>query len=191
MIKAVILAGIAGLATAQVAAANELESAMRAYLEDEIVNWASSDAIVSAVAAQNRVTSDYDQAQIDAMDIAWRGELGGSQTPTITPVVTGRTADFLREQVAASGGRITEIFLMDARGLNVAASDITSDYWQGDEEKFTETYPRGSSAFHFSEIELDESTQRYQAQISMTISDPSTGQPIGAMTVGVDAGSLM
>jgi len=191
MMKAVVIAGMSGLATAQVVTANEYEPALRTYLESEIVNWASSDVIISAITAQNQVTSGYTQARVEAMDTAWRSELGGAETPTITPVVTGRAADFLREQVSASGGRITEIFLMDARGLNVAASDITSDYWQGDEAKFSETFARGGSALHFSEIELDESTQRYQAQISLTITDPATGQPIGAMTVGIDADALM
>ncbi len=80
---------------------------------------------------------------------------------------------------------------MDAHGLNVAASDVTSDFWQGDEEKFTETYGRGSGSVHFSEVEFDESTQRYQAQISLTIMDPTTNQPIGAMTIGIDPEALM
>jgi hypothetical protein len=55
---------------------------------------------------------------------------------------------------------------------------MTSDMWQGDEEKFTETYSIGPGAVHFSEVELDESTQRYQAQISLTIVDPETGDPL-------------
>lgn len=49
----------------------------------------------------------------------------------------------------------------------------------------------GADAVHFSEIEFDESSQSYQAQISMTISDPATGAPIGAMTVGINADALM
>ena len=171
--------------------ANEYEPAMRAYLEGDIVNWATSDAIIAAISAQNQQTSGYDQSRIDEMDAAWRSEVGEPDSPTIAPVITGQTADFLRAQVAASAGRITEIFVMDARGLNVAASDVTSDYWQGDEAKFTETFARGASAFHFSEVEFDESTQRYQAQISITITDPATGQPIGAMTVGIDAEALL
>ena len=191
MTRELMFAALAGLVFANAAAANDYEPAMRAYLEGEIVGWASSDTIITAISAQNLVTSGYDQVRIDALDSAWRGEVGASDTPTITPVVTGQTAEFLREHVAASGGRITEIFVMDARGLNVAASDVTSDYWQGDEAKFTETFARGVNAFHFSDVELDESTQRYQAQISITITDPETGQPIGAMTVGIDADALM
>ena len=80
---------------------------------------------------------------------------------------------------------------MDAQGLNVAASGLTSDYWQGDEAKFTETYGKGAGAVHFGEVEFDESSQTYQAQISVTVTDPATGQPIGAITVGVDAAHLM
>ena len=90
-----------------------------------------------------------------------------------------------------SGDAITEIFVTDARGLNVAASDLTSDYWQGDEEKHSETYAQGTGGFYISEVELDDSTQRYQAQVSFTLVDPATGQAIGAVTVGVDAESPM
>jgi hypothetical protein len=128
---------------------------------------------------------------IDTLDTQWRGEVGSSDTPTITPVLSGAAADFLRQQVEASEGRITEVFIMDARGLNVAASAVTSDYWQGDEAKFSETYGRGADAIHFGDIEFDESTETYQGQISITIMDPATGQAIGAMTVGVDAEALM
>ena len=80
---------------------------------------------------------------------------------------------------------------MDALGLNVAASDTTSDYWQGDEAKFTETYGVGPDATHLGDIELDESSQSYQGQISMTIVDPATGSAIGAITVGVNADALL
>ena len=86
---------------------------------------------------------------------------------------------------------ITEVIVMDAKGLNVAASGATSDYWQGDEAKYQETYPKGPGAVHFGEVEFDESSQTYQAQISITVTDPDTGRPIGAMTVGVDAEVLL
>lgn len=171
--------------------ANEFTEAMQSYLDDEIRSWATSGPIVSAINAQNASTENFDQSMIDELDARWRSEVGASDTPTITPVLSGEAADFLRQQVEAAGGRITEVFIMDARGLNVAASSVTSDYWQGDEAKFSETYVRGADAVHLGEIEFDESTETYQGQISLTIVDPATGQPIGAMTVGVDAEALM
>ena len=66
----------------------------------------------------------------------------------ITPVVTNAVSDFLRSQVNAAGGTIAEVFVMDDHGLIVGASGITSDYWQGDEEKFSQTYAKGAGAMH-------------------------------------------
>jgi hypothetical protein len=176
---------------AQGALAVDYRTSMESYLDTRIAGWAQDPVIVAAIRAQNALTADYDQPRIDALDAAWRDEVGTAQTPTIAPVLTGDAADFLRARVADAGGAITEIFIMDAQGLNVAASSVTSDYWQGDEAKFRMTYPEGADAMHFSEIEFDESSQSYQAQISLTISDPKTGEPIGAMTVGVMADALM
>ena len=91
--------------------------------------------------------------------------------------------------VAARDGAVglfTEIFAMDDKGLNVAASDVTSDYWQGDEAKWKSTYAVGAGAVHISEVEFDESSQSYQAQVSVTVVDPDSGAPIGALTVGVN-----
>lgn len=179
------------LASTVAAQANDFAPAMQDYLDREIRSWAMSEPIVTAINSQNMTTESYDQAMIDRLDRQWRAEVGGSDTPTITPVLSSAAADFLRGQVEAAGGRITEVFIMDARGLNVASSAVTSDYWQGDEAKFSETYMRGSDAIHLGDIEFDESTETYQGQISLTIVDPSTGKAIGAMTVGVDAEALM
>ncbi len=183
---AALISGLAGAAHA-----NEFAPAMQDFLENEIRSWANAAPIVSAINAQNEATATYDQSMIDELDARWRSEVGASDTPTITPVLVGEAAEFLRQQVENAGGRITEVFIMDAQGLNVAASSVTSDYWQGDEAKFSETYTRGADAVHLGEVEFDESTATYQGQISLTVVDPTTGQPIGAMTVGVDAEALL
>lgn len=172
------------------AAANEFEPQLRAYLENSIVGWASDAAIVDAVEAQNQRNAAMDQTQIDALDLTWRGEIGASATPTIDAVLNNASSDFLRRQVEASGGVITEVFTVDMHGLNVAASAVTSDYWQGDEDKYSQTYAKGAGAVHIGDVEFDESTQTYQAQVSLTLVDPATGQPIGAMTVGLNADAL-
>ena len=84
----------------------------------------------------------------------------------------------------------TEIFAMDDKGLNVAQSDVTSDYWQGDEDKWQQTYLVGAGAVHISEVELDDSTQTYQSQVSVTVVDPETNAPIGAITFGINVDAL-
>ena len=173
------------------AAASEYTPAMQSYLENNIRNWVQSPVLVEAIASQNSQTQGFDQAAIDAMDTRWRAEVGTPDSAFTDQVLNNSAADFLREQVEKSGGRITEVFIMDAQGLNVAASSPTSDMWQGDEAKFQMTYSVGTDASHFGAVELDESSRRYQAQISLTIVDPDTGAAIGAMTVGIDAEALM
>lgn len=186
-----LVSGAVGTMLATAAIADEFGPAMENFYRSEIGGLTGAQVLVDAINAQNRTTAGYDQARIDALDQAWRAEVGASSSPTIDPVLQNAAADYLRGQVEAFGGRITEIFIMDAQGLNVAASDVTSDFWQGDEEKFSETYPKGPNAVHLSDVELDDSTQRYQGQISVTITDPATGEAIGAMTIGVDAEALM
>jgi hypothetical protein len=82
----------------------------------------------------------------------------------------------------------TEIFVMDNKGLNVGQSDVTSDYWQGDEAKWQKTYQVGPDAIHVSDVEQDESSQVFQAQVSVPVVDG--GQVIGAVTVGVNVDAL-
>ena len=80
---------------------------------------------------------------------------------------------------------------MDNKGFNVGQSDPTSDYWQGDEDKWQKTYLAGPYAMFIDEIEMDESTQTFQSQLSLSIADPDTGQVIGVVTVGVDVDLLL
>ena len=101
--------------------ANDYRSAMQDFHNETLAGWVGNKMIVSAINDQNTVTNGYDLAQIEGLDLAWRAEIGEAATPTISPVLNNATSDFLREKVAASGGTITEVFMMDAKGLNVAA----------------------------------------------------------------------
>jgi len=173
--------------TALPAHSAELESRLKAYAETEVAAWVQDPVLIDAILAANSARSALTPEGVQALDLAWRAEVGAAQTPTITPVLESPASDFLRAKVQAATGTITEVFVMDALGLNVAASGITSDFWQGDEEKFSATFPAGPGAVHLGPVELDESTQVYQAQVSMTVTDPASGQAIGAITVALNA----
>ncbi|MAC78254.1 MAG: hypothetical protein CML66_09340 [Rhodobacteraceae bacterium] len=173
------------------ASADDFTPMLQDFLDTEIRTWSDDPILVTAIMAQNARHDGITADQIDALDRAWRAEIGQADTPTITPVIDNSAADFLRRHVESGGGAIAEIFIMDAHGLNVAATAPTSDMWQGDEAKFTETYPKGPDATHFSEVEFDESSQTFVGQISIPIVNRETGEVVGAMTVGVNAETLM
>lgn len=184
---------IAGLALAVLAApvmANDYEPSMRDYLESDVLLWAFDPTLIDAVRAQNTRLGNLSQSRIDELDLDWRAQVGTSHHPLVDEVLNSPAADFLSAQVEESAGVISEVFIMDAKGLNVAASSATSDYWQGDEAKFTDTYGVGSGAVHVGDVEFDESVQAYLGQISISLTDPDTQEVIGAITVGLNAEML-
>jgi hypothetical protein len=79
---------------------------------------------------------------------------------------------------------------MDDKGLNVGQSDVTSDYWQGDEPKWQKTFKVGPDTVFVDKVEKDESSEQLQIQVSVSIKDPETGKVIGAVTLGINVDQL-
>ncbi|MCZ6859791.1 MAG: hypothetical protein O7I42_05875 [Alphaproteobacteria bacterium] len=187
-----ILGGLTGvlLATAAYAAAPH-EAPMRDFASNTVANWISNPMVVEAIKAQNIKHASLSQDQIDKLDKQWRAETGNSDRPLIEEVLAKALSKFLAEAKGGTQGLVTEVFVMDNKGLNVGQSDVTSDYWQGDEAKWKKTFLAGPDAMFIDEVEQDESTQTFQSQLSMSIVDPATGNVIGAITVGVNIDALM
>lgn len=160
-----------------------------AYITAHVKPWISDPVIVEAVKAQNAANARLDQAGIGTLDQTWRAEVESELHPMIDRVLASPLSAFLREKQDESDGSITEIFVTDALGLNVGQSEVTSDYWQGDEDKFIRTFGAGSAQIFVDMAERDESTQMLQSQATMIVTD-ETGNPIGTITVGVNLDQL-
>ena len=171
------------------AAAVDIDAVARDYVATRAAEWMANPALLTAIEAGNAAHAGLDAAAILALDGAWRAEIGQPAQPTIQPVLENPASDALRAIIHSAGGTIAEIFVMDNRGLNVAMADTTSDYWQGDEAKFAETFPLGAGAIHAGEVDFDESSQAFEIQISFTFTD-AAGAPVGAMTVALNAEAL-
>ncbi|WP_321344194.1 hypothetical protein [Breoghania sp.] len=158
-------------------------SGLRAILKDEVIQI--------SVKAQNKRLAGVDQARIDELDKEWRAqtESDGKQ-PMIARVMSNPTSSQLSRIQAGSLGLYSEMFVIDAQGLNVGQSSITSDYWQGDEAKFQKTYPLGAEAVFVDEPEWNAATKTWRTQVNMTIADTDTGKPIGAATIEVNLTEL-
>jgi hypothetical protein len=169
----------------------EIEAAARQYVSDSANAWLESPEIVDAINEQNQSNADLAQAGIDKLDKTWRQEAVTGSGPMIDKVLGNSLSNYLVGVQTESSGLITEVFVMDNKGLNVGQSGVTSDYWQGDESKWQKTYAVGPFAVEVGEVELDESSQRFQVQVSVTIVDPANGKAIGAITIGLDAEGLL
>jgi hypothetical protein len=113
-------------------------------------------------------------------------------------MATAGVADFMKALIDSPAGKhlaawkasrayVSEIFVMDKLGANVAMTDKTSDYWQGDEKKFTECF-KGKGEVFIGPMNFDDSTQTYSVQVSVPVLDGET--LIGAICIGVDVEKL-
>lgn len=171
-------------------AADDYSAQLTQLAKTKIKQFAEDPVVVAAIEAQNKVTATYDQAKITALDKQWTSEVDAADKPLINATMGNDASKFLAKVQNDSQGLYTEIFATDAKGLNAAQSSVTSDYWQGDEDKFSKTFPVGPDAVFLGKVEQDESTQQFQQQVSITITDPKTGTSIGSITVGINLAQL-
>ena len=144
-----------------------------------LVKLGSDPVIVAAVKAENAKRKSLNE--IKGLDSKWKATPGiADYMNAMMESVCGK---HLRE-IQNSETFYAELFVMDNLGANVCMSDKTSDYWQGDEAKFKESYKGGAGAVHVSNVKFDDSTQAYLVQVSVPVKDG--GKVIGAITIGVD-----
>ncbi|TWI86141.1 hypothetical protein JM93_02849 [Roseibium hamelinense] len=179
--RGLFLSTAALLCSIQLAGANEFQSELETLANAQIAEIAAASEVTAAVKAQNTETSGYDQTKIDELDTTWRSEADSIDQPMIHAILDNDLSGYLADIQDSSDGLFTEIFVMDAKGLNVGQSDVTSDYWQGDEAKWQDTFGKGPGSVHISDLEQDESTQLLQSQVSVPVVDPDSGDVIGAV----------
>jgi hypothetical protein len=158
------------------------------YARTDLQEWIADPVLIFAIKEQNSLFGTLNETEIASMDKQWID--GGSRGLMVLEMLDRQASIIARDRREQAGGIITEIIVMDKYGLNVAISDRTSDFYQGDEAKYQKTFLQGADAVHISELEFDESTQQVQTQVSLTVIDPEGGAPIGAVTLGVRVDKL-
>jgi len=161
------------------------------YLQTFVTELMRDAVVVRSINAQNVFNEDLEEDSIIELDQQWRQEREEGGGALIDRVLQNSLSEYLQLIKEISNDMVTEIIVMDNKGLNVGVSDITSDYWQGDEAKYQETYLAGAGVVFVDEIELDDSTQIMQTQASVAIVNPFDDQPIGAVTFGLNAELLL
>ncbi|MCI4662014.1 MAG: hypothetical protein MRY63_09375 [Neomegalonema sp.] len=155
---------------------------LREFLDNPIV--------AVAITEQNARYGSLTSERILALDNQWRAEREAADQPLIAPTLANPLSSYLTRRQVQTAGLVIEVFAVDHNGLNAGQSAVTSDYWQGDEAKFQKTFPMGASAVFVDEAEANDALGIRIAQVSLTIADPRTGDPIGAATFDVNLTEL-
>lgn len=188
MFRGLAAVAVACLSLLSAGSASAEEWLIRQFVVDEIRSWSSSPVVLLALEASNERYASLDQAGIDALDQQWRAEREVEDQPLITAVLSSPLSSYLTRIQARSRGLYTEIFVMDAKGLNAGQSAITSDFWQGDEGKWQKTFQVGPDAIFIDEIEVNEDTGTENAQVNLSLAQD--GQVVGAITVEINVTEL-
>ncbi|UJW74632.1 hypothetical protein [Rhizobium sp. SL42] len=156
---------------------------------EEMRQWIDTEIVRVSVGAQNAAKSDLAQEKIDELDKMWRAEQEAADKPLIAATLSNPLSVYLARMQGRSLGLYAEIFIMDQNGLNVGQSSITSDFWQGDEDKFQKTYDVADDALFIDEAEWDDEAKIWRSQVSFTLTDTNKAK-IGAVTVEVNLTEL-
>lgn len=138
--------------------------------------------LLESIRAQNRKGMTLDE--IKKIDEEWKA----GSSPLIQELQENKAGNFLKNIIVQQSDVYSEVFLTDAQGANVAAYPATSDYWQGDEAKFTKSYADGKGEVFIGGVEFDESTKANAVQISVPMIYNS--EAIGVMVIGVKVSVL-
>ncbi len=155
----------------------EIIQVLKGKIDD--IKWlAQYSLIVNTV--QNQNDRKMSLKEIKQIDKEW------TSTEELTPfkksLQEGSAGEFLKSII--SGKKVfNEIFITDNQGANVIAYPATSDYWQGDEDKWKKAFNNGKGKIYIGPVEYDESTDMNAVQISVPIL--SNGKTIGVLIAGV------
>lgn len=171
-------------------AAGEYEAELRELVRTKILPFVRQSIVIDSVKMQNQQNATLNARQINRLDRIWRDELKRAGGALINEVLAKPLSKYLKQVKRDNGDLFNMIYVMDNKGLNVGQSDVTPDYWQGDEGKWRKTFLTGFGKIRIGKVKPDKRTKKLQSRVTVTIVDPATNRPIGAVTIGVNVGEL-
>lgn len=177
----IVLGFVFGASSSVVSAADNSQKVND--LAAKLAKTGQDPALVAEVSRQNG--QNLSQQTINERDKKWQATSGMDE---FMKGLMGNAGAKRLMQIEKENRAIVESFLMDNKGANVAMTNKTSDYWQGDEAKFKKSFNGGKGAVFIDQAKFDKSAQAYVVQISVPVM--SNGAAIGAITYGVNVDAM-
>ena len=169
-------------AEAEVVDLNRISPRMQSVVSTHTLRvkaWAASPLLIEAVMEHNRKNMSLEE--IKRIDSDW---LAGKSDDLATALANNPVGRFLNEKINNNRFLYAEAFLCDNQGAVVGEYPKTSDYWQGDEDKFIQSYNNGKGRDYIGPLKFDESTQTFSVQVSVPVLNG--GKTIGVLVVGLN-----
>lgn len=143
-----------------------------------------SDAVVlEAVTVSNQTHQTISDAKIKELDSKWQATKGVDDF--VKSFLTNPCAKQLINFQDNSDG-FKEIFIADAKGLNVCQTNKTSDFYQADEAWWVDAFDSSKGKVGHGVLEYDESAKTEAISLYIPVIDPKTHVAIGVCKAVVD-----
>jgi ABC-type amino acid transport substrate-binding protein len=151
-------------------ALNDIEQRqIETLLQDRITPQLNTLDLSGALAKANHLHRNYGESEIRRLDDEWiKAVKDDQQSRLILGVTEHPLADVFRQLKDESDALYGEIFLADRFGMNVAASQPTSDYYQADEALYQHAVSSAGKPV-VGPIRYDASSRRFQVQVAWSL----------------------
>lgn len=149
--------------------------------------FVKSKNIISEVEKKNLAEKKMSQADIKKLDEEWIASK--KITKVIKGFMTNKLAAYLLEFQEENEG-FAEIFITGIKGVNLAQTNKTSDYYQGDESWWTSAFNDGKGAEVKGEVEYDDSANTESIAIAIPVYNSAGKKVIGIIKVVIDITSI-
>lgn len=159
-----------------------------AIVNGEMRQWANNPIIIEAVKEQNKKYKNTPPAQLRQLNNTWHQELKTHNKPLIRQVIHNNTAEYLDFIISRSEDLYTYILVTDKNGLSVAQTEVTPDYWHGNQDYWLNTLGNKTQRVFIEDVRFSNTTQMFQSRVSFTLIDQE--KMIGAITVGINVEAI-
>ena len=146
--------------------------------------------IVETLRTYNKARKSMTQADIDGLEATWHAELDSGNRPLITGVVRNMTALRMRKVIRDTGRVISDINVIDARGVSIAQTTVFPHIWQGTAAEARDIAAADPNMVLISSVGSEASEQARQLEAFFPVTDPDTNELIGAVILVVEAESF-
>lgn len=161
-----------------------IDAKVRTFAKDKLVPLIGQEVLIRETKAQN--AKKVPLAEIQTIDKAWMA--AEAELPIQKEKLSNACAVAIKD-IAKGLPAVREVFAMDDQGANVGQNNLTSDYWQGDEDKWKNSYAAAKGGIDVGKAKMDKSAGSVLQQVSLPLAD-ADGAIIGAITFGVAVDGL-
>ncbi len=155
---------------------------------DMLTTLAGSQAIIDGLKSANN-NADGNTALLAARDVGWQADRSETN-PLIVGVLNHPISQAL-SHFQANFPAHGEVFVTDNFGAIVAATGITTDYYQGDEAWWQSAWNEGVGAIYIADqVEFDESAGIMSLNIAVPVRDYQMREVVGVLRTTYDVTAL-